>query len=256
LEPGDPGFVPYSNPQTKPKRMKLQRWYPVRTAEQIIWLENFVAKLAGHAAALGISTTDCAAAIADARWLIYVLGSWLPAVRAWKESCTEAAEAAESGTGGVQTLPAFTAPPLPGAAGALPAVVPVAEGALARIFALVNDVKDDAASTIAEDLRLVGPEETGPNFDTLAPKIAAKNTATGIEIGWGWQGFGKFLDQCEIEVDRGTGWTLLTIDTTPNYKDTATPPATLTRWKYRAIYRIDDARVGQWSTEAEVTVGG
>ncbi len=31
------------------------------------------------------------------------------------------------------------------------------------------------------------------------------------------------------------GWTLLTIDTTPGYTDTAPHPATLTRWTYRAI---------------------
>lgn len=42
----------------------------------------------------------------------------------------------------------------------------------------------------------------------------------------------------------------------PNYTDTQTPPATLTKWKYRAIYRADDRRVGQWSAEVEVTVGG
>ena len=32
--------------------------------------------------------------------------------------------------------------------------------------------------------------------------------------------------------------------------------ATLTRWKYRAIYHLDDAQVGQWSAEVSVTVGG
>jgi hypothetical protein len=236
--------------------MKLQRWYPLRSTDQVGWLDNFAAKLAGHAAALGLTAPQVAAAIADARWLIYVLGSWLPAVRAWQQACTQAGAAAEGGTGGTLTLPAFTAPPLPGAAGALPAVVPVAEGALDRIIALVVAGKRDASAVVAEDLRFVGPEDPGPDYDIFGPKLGVKKTPTGIELDWDWQGQSRFLDGCEIEVDRGTGWTLLTIDTTPDYKDTTPHPATLTRWRYRAIYRVEDARVGQWSAAVEVAVGG
>ena len=33
-------------------------------------------------------------------------------------------------------------------------------------------------------------------------------------------------------------------------------PTNLTQWKYRAIYRVDDSQVGQWSSEASVNVGG
>jgi len=33
-------------------------------------------------------------------------------------------------------------------------------------------------------------------------------------------------------------------------------PATLTRWKNRAIYRVDDAHIGGWSAEAAVNLGG
>lgn len=32
--------------------------------------------------------------------------------------------------------------------------------------------------------------------------------------------------------------------------------ATLAHWKYRVIYRVDDAQVGQWSTEVSIAVGG
>lgn len=77
-----------------------------------------------------------------------------------------------------------------------------------------------------------------------------------VEIGWGWLGYAKFLDQCEIQVDRGSGWQVLTFDTTPGYTDTAPHPATLTEWKYRAIYRVDDEQVGQWSAEVSIAVGG
>ena len=65
-----------------------------------------------------------------------------------------------------------------------------------------------------------------------------------MQVGWGWQGFSAFLDMLEIQVDRGDGkgWVFLTYDTTPNYTDTAPFPATPTKWKYRAIYRVGDAR--------------
>jgi len=32
-------------------------------------------------------------------------------------------------------------------------------------------------------------------------------------------------------------------------------PATPAKWKYRAIYRVGDARVGLWSAEASIAVG-
>ena len=38
--------------------------------------------------------------------------------------------------------------------------------------------------------------------------------------------------------------------------DTTPLPATAAKWKYRAIYRVADARVGVWSDEVSITVGG
>ncbi len=55
---------------------------------------------------------------------------------------------------------------------------------------------------------------------------------------------------------RGQGWGLLTFDTTPGYTDTHLPPAAVITWKYRAIYRVDDAQVGQWSAVVSIAVGG
>jgi hypothetical protein len=52
------------------------------------------------------------------------------------------------------------------------------------------------------------------------------------------------------------GFVLLTFDTTPNYTDTTPFPSTPTKWTYRAIYRVGDSRVSQWSKPVSVTVGG
>jgi len=265
LEPGDPGFVPYGtipSPQPhKPKRMKRQNYYPTATARQVEWLQNLANKLAGHAPGLGVSVAECAAAIAAARWLIYVLGSWLPAVRAWQKSCTDAAEQAQTGTtGAVLALPVFTAPPLPGPSGTLPAVVPVADGALALIFDLVGEIKqsDTKTDAILTDLGVIGAQETAPDYATLQAILTATISGSHANLGWDWQGNGKFLDQIELQVDRADakGFRILAFDTTPGYTDTTPFPATPTVWKYRAIYRVNDAQVGQWSATVSATVGG
>jgi len=57
--------------------------------------------------------------------------------------------------------------------------------------------------------------------------------------------------------DRGTGFVFLGIDTVPDYTDTQTLPAGQSAlWKYKAIYRLNDERVGQWSDVVSVAVAG
>ncbi len=66
----------------------------------------------------------------------------------------------------------------------------------------------------------------------------------------------RYLDSCEIQVDRGDGkgFVLLTIDTTPGYTDTQPFPAASVKWTYKAAYRVNDQMVGLWSQPASVTV--
>jgi hypothetical protein len=259
LEPGDPGYVPPPQPPNQPpkkgKKMKRQVYYPTRVAEQIIWLENWRNKLPGYGTTLGLSTDQVAAAVADARWLLYVLQSWLPAARAWSLACTDAAEDAQSGDGSaLMALPVFTPPTPP------TGVVAVNTGALNRTFALVQSIKDSGAYTeaIGSDLGIVGAEQLAPDLTTLAPTFKLTRVATGVNVAWTWGGFAAFLDMIEIQVDRGTGqgFVFLATDTTPGYIDTTPQPSTPAKWKYRAIFRVNDAPVGQWSNETSITVGG
>ncbi len=85
--------------------------------------------------------------------------------------------------------------------------------------------------------------------------ISAKVNGSVVDIKWGWGGNASSLEACEIHVDRGAGYVLLTIDTTPNYTDTQPFPGTKTIWAYKAIYRADDAQVGLWSAGVSVVVG-
>ena len=265
LEPGDPGYVgpipSVNETKTKTKRMKHNNYYPSKQTDQINWLVNFYNKLATHATALGLTPAQVAAALADCAWLIYVLQSWLTAVRTWSQSCTDAANLAQTGTGGVQVLPVFSVPALPaGDPPSIPATVPVALGALTRIFALVQVIKNSGKSTaeIDHDLQIVGSVAAGPDLSAIQPVLTAKVVGAHVAIGWGWQGNAAWLSSCEILVDRadGKGFNLLTIDTTPNYADTQPFPAAKAIWTYKAIYRQGDAQVGVWSQTVNVTVGG
>ena len=146
LEPGDPGYVAPlpPNPETPTKRKKVKRnsYYPIRQADQIIWLVNFMNKLSGKATALGLTTGQVAAAVADCGWLVYVLQTWLSGVRTWALACTNASVEAQTGAGSsAQVLPAFTAPALP------TGVAAVNPGALNRIFALVQTIKEGGKGT-------------------------------------------------------------------------------------------------------------
>ncbi len=265
LEPGDEGYVPPVplNPKTKTqlKPMKHQNYYPSNVPAQIIWLENFRNKISNHATVVGVSVAACAAAIADARWLIYLLGSWLPAERQWHKSLPEAMARAQNSSNDIlMVLPVFVPPPLPPAepANGLPAVVPVKEGALDRIFKLLAEIKADAGynESIGTDLGAIGSVATGPDYATLAPVLKLSLMNGHVVAGWGWEGYSAWLESCELQVDRGQGWVPLAVDTTPNYTDTMELPTVLTKWHYRGIYNVDGARVGQWSAVVTIVVGG
>ncbi len=230
--------------------MRRQTYYPSRTADQVVWLRNFANKLSGYATALGLTDPERDAAVADASWLAYILGSYLPATRAWAQANTAAAEQAQTGTSGNLVLPVFSAPGLEGA-------VPQKEGSLLRIFDRVGKLKQNPLCTPAmgTDLRIIGPQESGPDLVTLRPVFTVVATPAGVQIHWNFGGYGKFLDQIELQVDRGNGWQILTFDTTPGYTDTHEQPTTLTQWKYRGIFRVGDAPVGQWSETVSVALG-
>ena len=233
--------------------MKRNTYYPVRQADQIVWLANYSNKLPALTATLGLTAAQVSTAVADCGWLVYVLQTWLPAGRAWALATTDAAAEAQNGDGSaLMALPVFTAPALP------TGIVAVNTGALTRIFALVQSIKDggQCSNTNATNLGIVGSAQTGPDLTTVQPVISVSTMGNVVNVKWGWGGNSAFLDSCEIQVDRadGKGYVLLTIDTTPGYTDTQPFPAASVKWTYKAIYRLDDSQVGLWSQPASVTV--
>ena len=90
---------------------------------------------------------------------------------------------------------------------------------------------------------------------TLKPILNVALKAAHPNVGWTKQG----MDGLEILVDRGAGaFSFLAFDTIPDYLDTAPLPApgASAVWKYKAIYRLGDEQVGQWSDVVSIPVAG
>lgn len=215
-------------------------------------LQAFKTAFGSYAAGLGVAPAQVTAQAADADYFKYltvsqtVMQNGSQQWTTWKDLMRD---------GGTPPASGMPVPPV------FPAAVPaVAPGVEARFRALVKQIKASAGynTAIGEALGIEGAQQTGPDMSTLQPEIDATVSGGQVLVGWGWGGNSAYLDLCEIEVDRGggQGFILLTYDSTPNYTDTAPFPATPTKWTYRAIYRVGDHRVGQWSKPVSVTVGG
>ena len=232
--------------------MRHNSYWPIRVNDQAAVLIKFINKLPTYATELGLTPAQVTAALADAAWLVYVLQSWIPAVRSFSKAATDAADATQTGDGSaLQTLPVF-APPAGG--------TPVNTGALTRMFNVIQIIKDSPACTdaIADDLGILGTQKNPTDLNTLTPVLKLSLIPTGVMVGWGWEGHAADLDMIELQVDRNDskGYVPLVFDTTPGYLDTCAQPAALTKWKYRGIYRVGEAQVGQWSAEQTIAVGG
>ena len=214
------------------------------------------AALPAYAAALDLSPARISAQAADAdafAWVIAAQGAMQQAAlqwTGWKNLSRQGGALPPSGAPVAPVLPA-----------APPAVDP---GIEPRFRALARQIKAHAAynEALGKALGIEGPERAAPDLASLKPAIAVQASGGRVEVSWGWQGHGAFLDLCELQVDRadGKGWALLAYDTTPGYADTAPLPTAPAKWTYRAIYRaiyrVGDAQVGQWSDPASLTVGG
>lgn len=232
-----------------------QNFYPSRIADQVTWLTNFKTKIPAQGPVLSLSSTVIANATADCLWLIYVNGAWLSALRAFSQSGTQYLTLIQTGPTGGSALPVptFTVPAIPAG------TVPVAAGALNRIFKLIADIKNSASytETIGEDLGIIGAAENPddhpvPKFNLAL--IVGSGGAQQVQIN-----FTKYTHQgVYVESRRGSGnWEFLAIDTERPYIDerpllvAGTPEAR----EYRLRYWDKGTPNGPWTDTAKITVG-
>ena len=209
-------------------------------------LEHLANRLPAYAETLEISALDIAGLQADAE-------AFRDAI-----ACTNAIQAnARQWTayknlqrdGGVRVNPRPQLPHLP-----VPAR-DVAPGIVPRLIALVSRLKTahQYNEAIGHDLQIIGPEQR-VTPDGWKPVLDTRSVAGQPVIKWPKGD----ADAIEIWADRddGQGFRLATITSGTDYTDTTPTPATGAVWKYKAIYRLRDAQVGQWSGVVSVAVGG
>ena len=223
-------------------------YLPKDDAGKAAWLVNLANKLPTHQATVNLSAGDVSSAAADAAFFSYALGAQQQ-VSAFAQQWTAYKNAARSGTG-ASMGPVPTPPTL----GAAPTAV--APGIFGRATALVARIKTAAGYTeaIGQDLDIIGAEQT-VDVHNLKPVLQVEMQAGHPVVKWKKQG----MDGVEIHVDRGTGtFVFLALDTQPDYPDTAPLPAPgqSVLWRYKALYRLNDEAVGQWSDVASIAVTG
>ena len=211
-------------------------------------LTNIAAKLGTYKTTVGLEDAVVTSTQADAAFFHYALTSQ-KSIANYAQQWTAYKNAARNGTD-PSLGPAPVAPTL----GTAPAAV--APGIFKRLIALVARIKAHPGYTeaIGQDLNIIGAEQT---LDTAnaKPILKLELSAGRPNILWRKGGF----DALEIWVDRGSGtFAFLAMDTIPDYLDTATLPAPgqSALWKYKAIYRLNDQQVGNWSDVVSIPVTG
>ena len=209
-------------------------------------LAHLAKHLPVHAAALGLTENDLKEVKADADAFAYTLSA-LETVQSNGKLWTAFKNQQRDGGSGGTAYPNLTN---------LPAPVPaVPLGIIPRLSNLVARIKAARgySEAIGKDLNIVGTVQV-MEIDEVKPVIEITTRGGQPIIQWSKGD----ADALEIWVDRNDdrGFGLFTIANSPRITDTTPAPATPVQWKYKAIYRLKDDRIGDWSTITPVSVGG
>lgn len=222
-------------------------YVPSDDAGKLAWLTNFNQKFPGYSGALGMGDAEEDSLAADTAYFTYVMQAQAQ-VAAYAQQWTAYKNAARNGN-----APTLGTPPVAPNLGVAPAAV--APGIFQRATALAQRIKTLPGYTdaIGQALGIVGAEQT-VDVSALKPVFTARLEAGQVVLGWTKQG----MDGMEFWVDRGAGFVFLVLDSLPDYADTQPLPAAgqSALWKYKAIYRQGDDRVGQWSDVVSIPVAG
>lgn len=213
-------------------------------------MNNFVAKVAVHAATVDVSAAQLSALQADGAYLSYLQHDLLPLYRAKAQELTTYKDLMKDGPIGTPagTLPVAPSPPT-APAGVLPGIMP-------RIFALVQRIKNAPGynAAIGADLGIEPPAAAVLLPDAVKPSFTA-TPQPGFQVRLDWVK-GR-LDGVRVESKR-TGdadWVSLGDDRYSPYLDTrpALPPGGPSEVRsYRLRYFKKDALLGSYSDTVTV----
>ena len=230
--------------------MSKRSYLPQSDGDKQNWLTNFANKINTYKGKYSLAGTE----VTDMQNSSAAYTYWLNYLNQYKEYLGKLTEYKNELRDGVAPGSAASLEPTPPTMGAAPTAVN--PGIFTRATSLVLRIKAHNDYTLADgkDLGLEGEEVTDDDLSTIKPIIQVRLVNGGFpEIVWKK----KSTDGIDIYVDRGTGnFIFLATDTVPNYTDTFSLPSGAAVWRYRCIYRVDDAQVGQWSDIVSVTVTG
>ena len=222
-------------------------YIPTNDQGKAEFLDNLALKIGGYETLLGLTTADVDSVQADAAMFRYIL-DMQEAYKTFRQDLTNYKNMLRDGAPGplgpIPVSPVMPAPP-----------TLVDKNVFRRTRKLVARIKAAPAynNAIGEDLGIVGDEQTKDAL-SLKPLLKSRLDAGRPLIIW-TKGSTEGID---IYVDRqdGAGFVFLATDTKPDYLDTTPFPAGVESavYEYKAIYRIDDEQVGQFSDPIRVTV--
>ncbi|MEK7310230.1 MAG: hypothetical protein AAB038_05375 [Planctomycetota bacterium] len=213
-----------------------------------VLLKNLALKLPGYAAVLGLTPAEVASVQADAAMFKHILDRQ-ESYKTFNQGNTAYKNTLRDGPLGAPLGPLPVFPTLP------VAPIVVSAGIFPRIRKLIGRIKATPTYNegMGEDLGIVGDEQVIDVLN-LKPVLKSRLDAGRPMIIW----FKGSADSIEIYVDRkdGAGFVFLAIDTYPDYIDKFPMPEGLEAvvWDYKAVYRISDKHVGQFSDVISVTV--
>lgn len=226
-------------------------YIPSNDAEFLQKLITFDTNIGTYAAAFRLTAEQLEDFTADKNDFAYVTAG-VETVRNASTEWTEWRNIMRHGDGSGATraaVPVFPSPPFA-----------VAPGIEVRFRALINQIKASPGynEAIGKALGIVRETQAPPDLTTVKPVLTLKLSGDDVRILWSWGGNRGPLQMCEIHVDRNDskGFVPLAYDTNPNYTDTHEQPIAPTKWSYKATFRANERRVGQWSDIITITVGG
>jgi hypothetical protein len=211
------------------------------------WLNNYAGKMPKDGPIVGVSAAEITQLTADALFFNYVCdmhNQHTKTTRDWTAYKHQSAHGDHLGD-----LPVTPDPGTP------PPTVPPDIFGRATTLAVRIKKSPNYTEAIGQDLGIIGAEVI-VDPTTYQPVLTLSLNAGHPHIGWPKLG----MDSLELWKDSGDGkgFALLTYTTNTDFADPSPLPAAgiSAVWKYKAVYRLNDQPVGQWSDVATIGVMG
>ncbi len=228
--------------------MRAKYYFPRLLGAKLPFLENLAGKAGRYSAQLNVTPEDLAF-LSLARDQCRLLVDLQQRAARFAQAWTVLRKACSDGPSGPASIawPVWTGP----------ATAPFAleGGTDRRLRALIGrwKVQPGYTAAIGRDLGLIGAKQTLKE-ESLQPVLRIALVAGRPELHVRRRG----MNAVEVEVDRGDGFKFFTLMRRRAVIDNQTllAPGVTRLWKYRAIYRRRNGRVGQWSAIQTTPVMG